>query len=969
MKASKKSNGIPDSGSRIYALSYALSSMKAHPFRAISLALTLGLGISLLASNIVWADTGVMISTNEYFAENTFQMVVDTYAGQYEEGTLARDYLRNYPIVEKVYSMNSTIGILWGNELDEDTLYDIDFPLYSQGVKDCRVIFVNNEFLADVSGEFNYTGSFELQPGEILVSTQFLSYVVDVFNITLKIGDTIDMEVFLQRVPDWVTIQDDGREIRLFRMETLDDYRIAGIYHPKTYTSLVERAFPPKMRAIWNWTNVRYPVLGMRDSVMVLEDSIPPNSLSPNGWFQTVYLVRASATALVAAGPADIVENFETLISRVEEQFEVDVHGEDHIYYLQWLVDSYLNSLSYSLLNLPIYFLALILSVFAADAFMAPRRTEVGVLRSKGANFNQVYGVFLWEAIFLAVFALVLGMFLSAIFAALIPATTGFMSFDWGVYEYYLLNSVIKPDTLLIAVLLCILPPMLFILYLAKQASTAEIGTTIQNTADLVNEAGESYRFTFGASSLLLAIVVASVIFLPLSPFMLLLNVGLGTSAWFFIAYNGSRVSRIGLARVSSGMSFILGQKNRIAAGYLRMRKGRIVPLMVVLALTMSSTIAFSVQAESLRIDLNREVSYALGTDLRIELLPQTFEYADILESYDGVENVTPVFRCRGTVGNDKITVTALDQLQYAEMGYFDDTSFYSQNASSVLSDLAEVPNGIVLSEFHANRWNKQVGDALNLVVAIPGIMIELIFNVTGLVYTAPGFGYASITDIPYSPLGAGFGFQSGYEGFALTNFEFLTGELGAETTDLFFASLEEGVDPQSIVEALEEVEGTIAHTPETFDLKSYSYGTALFLSTIEGLFSIGFVMALIMSIFALSIFLGSVVRERRREYAVLRALGGSRKQIVSMVFSEFTGIVFASLAVSIILGTIFGYVNGYLLFAMSPFSRLLEASIAFPLEFISIVLAIELVVMIIGAYLPAREAGNTDPAIMLRNL
>ncbi|MHA2004637.1 MAG: hypothetical protein ACW960_11085, partial [Candidatus Thorarchaeota archaeon] len=53
-------------GSLLYSLSYSLSAMKANPFRALSLALTLGLGISLLTSNIVWADTGVQVSVDNY---------------------------------------------------------------------------------------------------------------------------------------------------------------------------------------------------------------------------------------------------------------------------------------------------------------------------------------------------------------------------------------------------------------------------------------------------------------------------------------------------------------------------------------------------------------------------------------------------------------------------------------------------------------------------------------------------------------------------------------------------------------------------------------------------------------------------------------------------------------------------------------------------------------------------------------
>jgi ABC-type lipoprotein release transport system permease subunit len=55
--------------------------------------------------------------------------------------------------------------------------------------------------------------------------------------------------------------------------------------------------------------------------------------------------------------------------------------------------------------------------------------------------------------------------------------------------------------------------------------------------------------------------------------------------------------------------------------------------------------------------------------------------------------------------------------------------------------------------------------------------------------------------------------------------------------------------------------------------------------------------------------------------------------------------------------------------FNLSPFSRILQASITFPIGFLTLVLLVEVFAMIAGAYFPAREASKTDPAIVLRNL
>jgi ABC-type lipoprotein release transport system permease subunit len=87
------------------------------------------------------------------------------------------------------------------------------------------------------------------------------------------------------------------------------------------------------------------------------------------------------------------------------------------------------------------------------------------------------------------------------------------------------------------------------------------------------------------------------------------------------------------------------------------------------------------------------------------------------------------------------------------------------------------------------------------------------------------------------------------------------------------------------------------------------------------------------------------------------------------MVLSEFSGIVFASLTLSLVLGTIFGYIMTTIIFMMSPFSRILTAAITFPVSFLTTILLIEVLVMIGAAAFPAREASKMDPAIILRNL
>jgi ABC-type antimicrobial peptide transport system permease subunit len=866
-------------------------------------------------------------------------------------------------LIESVHRLSSTIGLAWGTQLPDSTVYGPENSMFTEGIKDCQVIFVSQDFLSVAQSEFNFEGTFMLEEGEILVSKQYVNQIYKVYDVTLTINSTIDIEL-LTRQPEAAT-----DTIGVMGRESMPSLTVAGIYEVKGLNTLFERAFPSILRRNYGHINYLSPVFGIHDSVMVLPGNLPTNLLSELGFFGARSFVRASGLALIEAGVDEMAENLFTLKARVDEQFDVTIQGADRVLYLQGLVNTYRETMPLTLLNLPIFILALFLSVFAADTFMTARATEVSALRSKGASSSQIYGIFLAESIIMAILSVVLGLTLSILFAALIPSAAAFLVFDWNLYGYYLMNTVLQPVTIVNTVLLCIAPPLIFILYSARKTANTEIGANLVETSDTITTEPPAYGTPIGASILLIVMVVATVLFLPSDPSMLMIQLSLGTAAWFFLAYNGSRVSRIGFSKLSEKITFLLGEKNLISAGNLRMRKGRIVPLMIVLALTLSSAIAFTVQAESFRVEVEREVNYSVGADLRVECIPRPFEFNRTLEGYPGVERAIPVLRTRGAIGMEYITIEALNPLEYSLICNFDETSFFGEDPTVVMKRLSETRDGIIISQYHADRWNKSIGDPLTLQVSSRGMSIDTVFTVIGLVHSAPGFGYASVTDIPPSRLGAGFGFQAADLGFALANLDFVSEMTEIATADLFFVDLVCITDHDLILRALEDLSGVAAIMSEEFDLENISFGTSLFLKTVQGLFSIGFAMSFLLSMFAHTLFLGSVVRDRKRDYAILRAVGGSKRQIINMVLSEFSGVVFASLTLSLLLGTIFGYIMSSIIFLMSPFSKLLEATITFPIPFLTSILLVEVLSMIGATILPAREASKTDPAIVLRNL
>ncbi|MCJ7817687.1 MAG: hypothetical protein MUP60_02450 [Candidatus Thorarchaeota archaeon] len=85
-----------------------------------------------------------------------------------------------------------------------------------------------------------------------------------------------------------------------------------------------------------------------------------------DGFFLPSTLIRLSASALAASGPENIATNLFTLVYRTQERYNITWDGSDKIWAMQIAVNTYIASLSLSILALPVILLALFFSVFAA---------------------------------------------------------------------------------------------------------------------------------------------------------------------------------------------------------------------------------------------------------------------------------------------------------------------------------------------------------------------------------------------------------------------------------------------------------------------------------------------------------------------------------------------------------------------------------------------------------------------------
>jgi len=956
-------------GNRWWAMRYALTSLRNYRVRNAGIALVLAIGVALPTTVFVWTSTGTHLVVDDYFAAHAFQMAIVPKSGENLQSSSllgAQSAAQASQFTQFADLVPSSVGILIGDFFPDWTLYSMFATNYALGIKDMRVLLVTDNLLGNWSQEFEWRGDFSLSEGQILVSEGFVQYTNQVHGISIDVGSVIDVDLLKHVGRTQVGTPSD------FGRLALSDLTVVGVYEAVSRLSLLRQWFPSMSRKNWDpMSPYGESVLGIDDSVMILESqagAVATAEVENGGFFPPVTLVRASANALIAAGPQYAGNNLLTLKTRIEEQYpRVLVSGLEEIWRLDAEVQTYLQSQVLTVVAFPVLIMSLMLSIFTSETSIARRKGEISALRAKGASFNQVFATFMWESVLLALLGFVIGMGFSFLMAPLLGASVGLFVFDFNIYMQFLANISVPPLALVIAGVISMYLPGAYLLHVARRIDVSEVG---QPTAGPSAEEAEQisiWRYALGLTAILMTLILMPIVVSPQGT----AAVGeiLSTTLLLFIAsYLGSRVMRLATARLSSGTGFLFGERSLYLTQSLRRRKGQFIPLLVILTLTLTTTTMMLVQATSYEATLDNEKGYAIGCDIRVQCDARPLSFNKTLLRYPGVAAVTPVVETWAQVGSQTFFLEGIDALNYARIGLFSSGSFVTGDASSVLGLLSAKSDGIIISEFYSKLWNKTTGDRILVYFGSINGTSVLEFEIVGLMKSAPGFGTASTNELSSASFASQFGFQIGRGGFALANLHFVSSSAFIYTANLFLVDTMCYSDTTVIVNALSSERNVDVYTPQSFEVSS-SYSISLFLSGIQGLTVIAFVLCAIMGLSAIALFLGSAVKEREWEYAIFRAVGGTKSQVVSMVFGEFAGSVIAAIGISLLLGVIFGYCMTILTFGVSPFAPILGHVLRFPLTMMLIVLSLDGFAMLASCYIPARKAGAVDPATVLRNL
>jgi len=207
---------------------------------------------------------------------------------------------------------------------------------------------------------------------------------------------------------------------------------------------------------------------------------------------------------------------------------------------------------------------------------------------------------------------------------------------------------------------------------------------------------------------------------------------------------------------------------------------------------------------------------------------------------------------------------------------------------------------------------------------------------------------------------------QSG--GLVIVNSQFINNYLHITETDVFLASIAPGANRAQTAESVRSLSPVLYSL--FLDEIDESEEGFISLTGVPGILTANFVVAFIISCLAGLIFLSYLVKRRVSEYALMRAVGGTRGEVVFLVVSQNITMTIASIFVGAILG-IFTTVIFFLV--ASPIiqtgSSYLPILVYFPIETITIAILAFLGSIFIGWISPIRQVSKVDVAQTLRSI
>jgi putative ABC transport system permease protein len=573
------------------------------------------------------------------------------------------------------------------------------------------------------------------------------------------------------------------------------------------------------------------------------------------GAAQTLSAVIARSAEKQVPGDLHVLNNMEATLGRVASD-------------LLWA------QVIFIFLSIPGMILAGYLSRYAAAVLIEAQRTELSLLRARGATPGQIVTIVGTVCLSTA--------FTGAIIGLAVGLATNVLSGGAEILRpenanLFLISSIVALAAgIVLAVLAFFLP--LYKLYQeeispGRQANLRlghralwqrlyfDVVAIVLGLAILVLTQSNGFQPVMGAEG---QVTLSLSIYTFLAPML----IWLGTVLLFIRI--GDRLLQGGTRLMQRALSRLLGNVGYFSARSISRRSKPLVMPALIIALALSFGICIGVFEQTYQHQQMIDAQLTLGADVVItpsQDMPRNTSFAGQLKSVPGVSDVTPLTKKVAYVGTELQDLFGVDPQTFLNTTDLSDSFFEGGTAHEMMARLETVPNGILISPEMAKDYAITAGDTVRV----------RLWNERDSQYVVEPFQVIGVVrEFSTAPKDA----------FLVANRSYLDQKTGTDNVSSFLVRT--SCPPQDVASTIRALPGVdTGSRVQSIDEVAAQLATSVTSVNLTGLARIEWAYAVIIASLGMAIFLIGLFGERKREYGILQAIGANARQVNAFILVE----------------------------------------------------------------------------------
>jgi len=695
----------------------------------------------------------------------------------------------------------------------------------------------------------------------------------------------------------------------------------------------------------------------MRTTIGKMEFSIPGEGLLIVSWEKTVqrildeaqkltYRVGFEDTSLLIyvdraslINPWDVdssINNIRILENQIEnEGARLGLGSVQNN--LEWALNSFrfmsMNiRFTFTLVSLPIFFMAWYMGTTVSNVSFNLRRREIGLLLTKGFSRGQILRMFLTETVLIGVIGSILGVFLGFLLNPLFTQFNPDTLFN---------PQTISPYTMIFTIAFGIIMALFSTFSSAKKASQLPTVDALREYMPLEEIKPYKKRWPWAAFILGTYKIIVFILGVNMTTeltrimwrgnFILILLVGIFMFIDMILNYIGPLLFFWGFTKlfIQYSLKFqeltakaakFLGDLGVLATKNVRRNPARSAAIAFLIALIVGYSVQVTGQLASEQDYAVRQVYYQVGADVAVYATytsdaPNILN--DIIANCSGnIQNATIEYSLSASMPLGGIKVKAIEPHSWLRTAYYENEWFSGEDVATAFNNLATDKDSIILERSIASSLKLEIyGD------------VTLTFGYTTKTLRVVGFFGPEPSEQQQSVIIHQTLMQ--YWSFISEElYEEISSDVGASARILL--KLKSGVNGKNAAENIRNLDLNVSYV-DSFAEEWEEAQTDVMVIGMLDVQRLGIIFAVLAASVGTALVSTVSMKERSREATIMSVKGLSYKQLIIMFLTENLALVVFSITLGFVVGLIVVY--GNISAANASISFLVQRRLVFPLD------------------------------------